>query len=564
MLRDCTRDAGPRPGGAALGLALEQRGSGTCHGRGGYRAAHRPPLAQRVADDRRPAGRGPRHRSASTRRRMPRPPAVSRATATPGIRPAARRRARRFAAVVAPLHAVASAARCRGGRSAARGHRHAHRACRPGKSRRLVFGRSFPANAIAAAAQGAMLPLVVFALLFGFALTRVEEAARRAPAGAVPVARRHDDRDRALGPVAGADRRIRAGPRRLRQRRRGLPARSAPMCWNRSALVYLGIIAVAVPRRTRVGRRVAAAIRSEHPARAGDRGEHPVVARLAARHAGQREPRLGYPRAVTAPRAADGGVAVPHHESRAVHRRCRRSSPGLRHRPAGAAARRGRGTRGGHQPRFGRPAGPGELHGDEPAGRAVDGPARPTRSACCSPSIRFPTCSRRSATSPATWQRLPWWRGARGRGRPRPGPPRSYLFPHRLLHRRLLGDHFGAPESRNPRWVCSSSLRLLRRWAWNEKPVPAGMYVAAVRPPRISWLVVDIPSFSPRGVRIAGRMKRRAAQGGPDYSVLSKTPRPIMGAGPEKARDSSDWAGGASRLSGHPVDRSWDRHWLIL
>jgi proton glutamate symport protein len=38
-----------------------------------------------------------------------------------------------------------------------------------------------PANAIAAAAQSAMLPLVVFALFFGFALTRID-AARRVPA----------------------------------------------------------------------------------------------------------------------------------------------------------------------------------------------------------------------------------------------------------------------------------------------------------------------------------------------------------------------------------------------
>ncbi|MGH8250845.1 MAG: dicarboxylate/amino acid:cation symporter [Steroidobacteraceae bacterium] len=36
------------------------------------------------------------------------------------------------------------------------------------------FSGIVPANAIAAAAQGAMLPLVVFALLFGFALTRIE------------------------------------------------------------------------------------------------------------------------------------------------------------------------------------------------------------------------------------------------------------------------------------------------------------------------------------------------------------------------------------------------------
>ena len=36
-----------------------------------------------------------------------------------------------------------------------------------------------PSNAIAAAAQSAMLPLVVFALFFGFALTRID-AERRA------------------------------------------------------------------------------------------------------------------------------------------------------------------------------------------------------------------------------------------------------------------------------------------------------------------------------------------------------------------------------------------------
>lgn len=38
------------------------------------------------------------------------------------------------------------------------------------------FSGVVPANAVAAAAQGAMLPLVVFALLFGFALTRIEAA----------------------------------------------------------------------------------------------------------------------------------------------------------------------------------------------------------------------------------------------------------------------------------------------------------------------------------------------------------------------------------------------------
>src|SRR5690606_25026010 len=40
------------------------------------------------------------------------------------------------------------------------------------------FTAIIPANAIAAAAQSAMLPLVVFALFFGFALTRIEPARR--------------------------------------------------------------------------------------------------------------------------------------------------------------------------------------------------------------------------------------------------------------------------------------------------------------------------------------------------------------------------------------------------
>jgi Na+/H+-dicarboxylate symporter len=40
------------------------------------------------------------------------------------------------------------------------------------------FAAIIPANALAAAAQGAMLPLVVAALLFGFALTRIEMARR--------------------------------------------------------------------------------------------------------------------------------------------------------------------------------------------------------------------------------------------------------------------------------------------------------------------------------------------------------------------------------------------------
>ena len=48
-----------------------------------------------------------------------------------------------------------------------------------------------PSNAIAAAAQSAMLPLVVFAMFFGFALTRIEATRKarmlRAGAGASPT-----------------------------------------------------------------------------------------------------------------------------------------------------------------------------------------------------------------------------------------------------------------------------------------------------------------------------------------------------------------------------------------
>ncbi len=45
------------------------------------------------------------------------------------------------------------------------------------------FSAIIPANAVAAAAQSAMLPLVVFALFFGFALTRIEAERRAAMVG---------------------------------------------------------------------------------------------------------------------------------------------------------------------------------------------------------------------------------------------------------------------------------------------------------------------------------------------------------------------------------------------
>ncbi len=59
---------------------------------------------------------------------------------------------------------------------AATGNLPAHDAITASLAQRIAS--IIPSNAIAAAAQGAMLPLVLFALLFGFALTRVEERRR--------------------------------------------------------------------------------------------------------------------------------------------------------------------------------------------------------------------------------------------------------------------------------------------------------------------------------------------------------------------------------------------------
>ena len=70
------------------------------------------------------------------------------------------------------------------GAARSRAHRFAARVCRTGTPLSAPAGLAdwisaiVPSNAISAAAQSAMLPLVVFALFFGFALTRIERERR--------------------------------------------------------------------------------------------------------------------------------------------------------------------------------------------------------------------------------------------------------------------------------------------------------------------------------------------------------------------------------------------------
>ena len=195
--------------GAALGIVLTARSlkSGTCRGRGGH-AAHRRSVAECPADDGRAAGRcarGPRRGIDERRGRL----GSHRAARHRGVPPAAAQRGAAFAAVFAPFQLsllprdpeLIASLRAAIGTPPARPRRQAL----PTGSPTII-----PSNAIAAAAQGAMLPLVVFALFFGFALTRVE-ARRAPPARSVPDARRRHDRHRALGVVGGAAGRVRAG-----------------------------------------------------------------------------------------------------------------------------------------------------------------------------------------------------------------------------------------------------------------------------------------------------------------------------------------------------------------
>ena len=81
-----------------------------------------------------------------------------------------------FTAIVAPLALVTGAARSGLDAAPARRRRQPRPPPAPvGWADALTA--IIPSNAIAAAAQSAMLPLVVFALFFGFALTRIEPRA---------------------------------------------------------------------------------------------------------------------------------------------------------------------------------------------------------------------------------------------------------------------------------------------------------------------------------------------------------------------------------------------------
>ena len=98
---------------------------------------------------------------------------------------------------------------------AAGGHRHARGDGHRDAGFAERFATSFRAMSSRRPRRAAMLPLVVCALLFGFALTRVE-ARRRSPGRRlVPDARGRHGHHRWLGVVGGAARRVRARFQRL-------------------------------------------------------------------------------------------------------------------------------------------------------------------------------------------------------------------------------------------------------------------------------------------------------------------------------------------------------------
>ena len=68
-----------------------------------------------------------------------------------------------------------------------------------------------PSNAISAAVDGAMLPLIVFALALGLALGRVDDSRAQRSRDVLSRDRRSDARARALAARRRADRRVRAG-----------------------------------------------------------------------------------------------------------------------------------------------------------------------------------------------------------------------------------------------------------------------------------------------------------------------------------------------------------------
>ena len=127
--------------------------------------------------------------------------------------------------IVLLTHAVPAAARDRGRRCRRRS---------PGSSRRRpapmpgvadFFKGVIPDNVFAAASNGDVLPLVVFAVLFALALARIAAAGRRTLVGLFEADRRRAAGDHRLGAVDRAAGRVRAG---LHRRRRRPAARRSP------------------------------------------------------------------------------------------------------------------------------------------------------------------------------------------------------------------------------------------------------------------------------------------------------------------------------------------------
>ena len=138
---------------------------------------------------------------------------------------------RRGLADAAAAQPVPAAGRIGGGAARARSappRRSARRRASP-----TSCDRSCRATSVAAAAEDAILPLILFTMVFAFAVTRLPRGAARAAGRLLPGGRRHDaDRDQ-LGAVDRADRRVRSGLCGRRAGRRRRVRRAAPLCADR-------------------------------------------------------------------------------------------------------------------------------------------------------------------------------------------------------------------------------------------------------------------------------------------------------------------------------------------
>ena len=238
-----------------------------------------------------------------------------------------------------------------------------------------------PSNAVSAAAASAMLPLVTFALFFGFALTRLAPEPRTQVVGLLKAIS-----DAMIVIVHWV---LWAAPAGIFALVLALTARAGLGMLQalgiyillECALYVLAVvllIAVAVV----VGKR-----RFRHfmgglvPVQAVAASTQSSLATLAG-NAGQRAEPAGHPRPRVRAGAADGGLAVPHHLADPVprHRLLHRLGAGGRTDRRAAGHRRGVERAGEHG--LGGPARAGDLPRHQPAGHLRDGPAdRPAASA---------------------------------------------------------------------------------------------------------------------------------------------------------------------------------------